>query len=70
VEYPQTATHHATGTIATLLTADGAPMVVSYATNLPGQSQDHTGTQVRIAAPARRHTGFWASPTRPTCSSP
>jgi alkaline phosphatase len=25
-------------------------MVVSYATNLDGRSQSHTGTQVRIAA--------------------
>jgi alkaline phosphatase/streptomycin-6-phosphatase len=50
IEYPQTDAHHSTGAIATLLTADGAPMVVHYATNLVGQSQDHTGTQVRIAA--------------------
>jgi alkaline phosphatase len=50
VEYPQTATHHSTGAIATLLTKDDAPMVVSYATNLVGASQDHTGTEVRIAA--------------------
>jgi alkaline phosphatase len=50
VEYPQTDTHHSTGAIATLLTHDNAPMVVSYATNLVGQSQDHTGTEVRIAA--------------------
>jgi alkaline phosphatase len=50
VEFPQTATHHSTGAIATLLTKDDAPMVVSYATNIVGQSQDHTGTEVRIAA--------------------
>ena len=25
-------------------------MVIGYATNLPGRSQSHTGTQVRIAA--------------------
>jgi alkaline phosphatase len=50
VEFPQTATHHSTGAIATLLTKDEAPMVVSYATNLVGASQDHTGTEVRIAA--------------------
>ena len=50
IEYPQTATHHSPGAIATLLTADGQPMVVNYATNLDGQSQDHTGTEVRIAA--------------------
>ena len=31
-------------------TADAAPMTIAYATNLPGHSQGHTGTQVRIAA--------------------
>jgi alkaline phosphatase len=41
---------HPTGLISTLLTADGAPLTVSYGTNIPGKSQDHTGTQVRIAA--------------------
>ncbi|GAA1825994.1 alkaline phosphatase [Luedemannella flava] len=50
VEYPQTDDHHSPGAILTLRTAEGAPMVVSYATTLPGQSQDHTGTQVRVAA--------------------
>ncbi|WP_242613949.1 alkaline phosphatase [Actinomadura roseirufa] len=38
------------GQTATLITADGAPMQINYATNTPGQSQEHTGTQVRIAA--------------------
>ena len=38
------------GAIATLITHDGQPMVVNYATNLDGRSQSHTGTQVRIAA--------------------
>ncbi len=39
-----------TGVTATVTTADNAPMTVSYATTpLPG-SQQHTGTQVRIAA--------------------
>ena len=38
------------GVTATLLTKDGADMTISYATTaLPG-SQQHTGTQVRIAA--------------------
>ncbi|GAB1639765.1 alkaline phosphatase [Krasilnikovia sp. MM14-A1259] len=52
IEYPQTSTHHSPGAIATLLTADGAPMVVNYATvsGAPSSSQDHTGTEVRIAA--------------------
>jgi alkaline phosphatase len=46
----QTATDHSPGAIATLITKDGAPMVISYATNLDKRSQSHTGTQVRIAA--------------------
>ena len=41
---------HLTGLISVLLTADGAPMAVSYGTNRYHGSQDHTGTQVRIAA--------------------
>ena len=47
---PQTPTDHSPGAIATLITHDGAPMVVNYATNLDGRSQSHTGTEVRIAA--------------------
>lgn len=38
------------GQSATLVTADGAPMQINYVTNTVGQSQEHTGTQVRIAA--------------------
>lgn len=38
------------GQTATLITADQAEMTINYATNTPGQSQEHTGTQVRIAA--------------------
>jgi alkaline phosphatase len=40
------------GAIATLLTDEGAPMVVNYATVVwtPTVSQDHTGIEVRIAA--------------------
>jgi alkaline phosphatase len=41
---------HSPGVFSTLLTADGAPMTVHYATNLPGRSQEHTGTQIRVAA--------------------
>ncbi|MCP2259331.1 alkaline phosphatase [Streptoalloteichus tenebrarius] len=37
------------GQTATLVTHDGAPMTINYATNTPGESQEHTGTQVRIA---------------------
>jgi alkaline phosphatase len=39
------------GTLSTLLTkVDGSLMTINYATRPHGQSQDHTGTQVRIAA--------------------
>jgi len=41
---------HSPGVFSTLLTADGAPMTVHYATNVPGRSQEHTGTQIRVAA--------------------
>jgi len=46
----QTATDHSPGAIATLITHEGQPMVVNYATNLDGGSQSHTGTEVRVAA--------------------
>lgn len=39
-----------TGVTATLTTHDGAPMTISYATTPYPGSQQHTGTQVRIAA--------------------
>ena len=42
--------NHSPGVFSTLITADGANMTVHYATNLPGRSQEHTGTQIRIAA--------------------
>lgn len=38
------------GQTATLITKDGAEMNVNYATAPAGQSQGHTGTEVRIAA--------------------
>jgi alkaline phosphatase len=41
---------HPTGLLSTLMTADHAPMTVSYSTNGYHRSQDHTGTQIRIAA--------------------
>jgi alkaline phosphatase len=47
---PQTAEDHSPGLSSTLITADGAQMVVNYATNLEGRSQQHTGTQLRVAA--------------------
>ena len=47
IVYPNTLTP---GLTRTLLTADGKPMTVAYGTADTGGSQDHTGTQVRIAA--------------------
>ena len=38
------------GLTATLITKDGADMTISYGTAPAGSSQEHTGTQVRIAA--------------------
>jgi alkaline phosphatase/streptomycin-6-phosphatase len=43
-------TDHPTGLLSVLTTADGVPLTVSYGTNLYHRSQDHTGTQIRIAA--------------------
>ncbi|MFB9907703.1 alkaline phosphatase [Allokutzneria oryzae] len=37
------------GQTATVVTKDGQPMTINYGTAMPGASQDHTGTQVRIA---------------------
>ncbi|RHA43715.1 alkaline phosphatase [Cellulomonas rhizosphaerae] len=47
IVYPNTLTP---GLTRTLLTADNKPMTVAYGTAETGGSQDHTGTQVRIAA--------------------
>src|SRR5262249_12206901 len=41
---------HPTGLISVLLTREHAPLTVSYGTNGYHRSQDHPGTQVRIAA--------------------
>jgi alkaline phosphatase len=38
------------GALSTLITKEGSFMTISYATRMHMQSQDHTGTQVRIAA--------------------
>ncbi|MGW8378368.1 alkaline phosphatase [Streptomyces sp. ODS28] len=38
------------GQSSTLVTDEGQQMKVNYSTNTPGQSQEHTGTEVRIAA--------------------
>jgi alkaline phosphatase/streptomycin-6-phosphatase len=53
----QTATDHAAGLIRKLRTADGADLVVSYGTNLPGRSQEHTGATVRVAAQGPQAAG-------------
>jgi len=46
---------HSPGLISTLLTADGVPMHVSYATAATaGRYQEHTGTQIRVAAQGPR----------------
>lgn len=37
------------GMTATLVTVEGQPMTINYGTAMPGSSQEHTGTQVRIA---------------------
>jgi len=47
IVYPNTLTP---GLTRTLLTADNKPMTVAYGTAETGGSQDHTGTQVRVAA--------------------
>jgi alkaline phosphatase/streptomycin-6-phosphatase len=41
---------HPTGLLSVLRTRGGVPMTISYSTNGYHRSQDHTGTQVRIAA--------------------
>ncbi|UNO41109.1 alkaline phosphatase [Streptomyces sp. MST-110588] len=38
------------GLSSTLVTNEGSRLKVNYSTNTPGQSQEHTGTEVRIAA--------------------
>ncbi|MFH8408900.1 alkaline phosphatase [Streptomyces sp. NPDC018019] len=38
------------GLSSTLVTDEGGKLKVNYSTNTPGKSQEHTGTQVRIAA--------------------
>jgi alkaline phosphatase len=45
------------GQTATLITADGAQMKINYATTKPGVSQEHTGTEVRIAAQGPQAAG-------------
>jgi len=41
---------HPAGPLSVLLTADHAPLTVSYSTDAYHRSQDHTGTEIRIAA--------------------
>ena len=38
------------GLSSTLVTDEGQPLKVSYSNNDPAEDQEHTGTQVRIAA--------------------
>ena len=45
-----TDTDHPAGLLSVLRTRGGAPMTMSYSTNGYHRSQDHTGTEVRIAA--------------------
>ena len=42
------------GVFSKLTTADGTDMTVSYATSPVGASQEHTGTEVRVAAQGPR----------------
>lgn len=52
---PPDDTDHSPGLLSTLLTADGVPMHVSYATTAKsGRYQEHTGTQIRVAATGPR----------------
>lgn len=53
--YPNTTTP---GLTRTLTTADGKPMTLAYGTADTGGSQDHTGTQVRVAAYGPRAANF------------
>jgi alkaline phosphatase len=41
---------HPTGLISALKTKEGGTLVLSYSTNGYHRSQDHTGTEIRIAA--------------------
>lgn len=43
-------TSHPAGLFSSLRTLEGGTLTLSYGTNVPGSSQDHTGTEVRIAA--------------------
>jgi alkaline phosphatase len=45
-----TDTDHPAGLVSVLMTFDKAPMAIAYSTNTFHRSQEHTGTQVRIAA--------------------
>ena len=43
-------TDHPAGAFSTLITREDAPLTLSYATNVPGRTQEHTGTEVRAVA--------------------
>ena len=56
------------GFYATVKTADGEPMRVSYGTGKTPPGQGHTGARVRWRRSDPRRPTSWASGTRPTCS--
>jgi len=41
---------HPAGAVSTLITVEGAKMTLAYGTNLAGRHQQHSGTQIRVAA--------------------
>lgn len=43
-------TDHPAGAFSILITQEGVPLTLSYATNIPGRTQEHTGTEVRAVA--------------------
>jgi alkaline phosphatase len=47
---PPSPSGHSPGVFSTLVTNEGVPMTISYATNAEPRYQQHTGAQVRIAA--------------------
>jgi len=60
---------HSPGRVSTLLTADGGPMHVSYATAATaGRYQEHTGAQIRVAAQGPQAERVQGVIDTPTCS--
>jgi alkaline phosphatase len=48
---------HASSALSRCDVGYGAPMKINYATTKPGVSQEHTGTEVRIAAQGPQAAG-------------